>query len=231
MDAGEPVRQPLELAPGLQLGFGGQVHARVAPHVHQAALDPRSRPRLPARRAHAAQPVRYQHVGRGDSREQGYVGGPALMRAPPPAEHLPAVPVDRDDQAPAVRHVRAVRHHRVVLRRHGRRRGADVPAPGGPLAQGPRVAGGIRQGLRAASQQPTEEPGQLPFPLLPLPVGDGARRARRALPPLAARRRPAVLLHRSSAYRAQARPARLRPHTPMQRTRAGRNQANQPDRL
>lgn len=91
---------------------------------YRAALDPRSQPRLPARRTHAAQPVRYRHVRHGDTREQGYVGGPALMRAPLPDEHLPAVPVDRDDQAPAVHHVRAVRHHRVVLRRHGRRRGA-----------------------------------------------------------------------------------------------------------
>ena len=80
-------------------GLEGQVGPRVALHVHQAALDPRSRPRLRARRLRAAQPVGDEHVRRGKPGEQGQVCGLGLVRAPLPVQHLAGLPVDGDDQA------------------------------------------------------------------------------------------------------------------------------------
>lgn len=147
LDRGEPVGQPLQLAAGLEPGPGRQVRPRVALHVHQAALDPRSRPRLRARRLRAAQPVGDEHVRRGKPGEQGQVCGLGLVRAPLPVQHLAGLPVDGDDQAPAVAHVRAVRHDRVAP---GVRRGdarADAPAPCDSFAQGAGVARGVRRPL------------------------------------------------------------------------------------
>ena len=52
-----------------------------------------------------------------------------LVRAPLEAQRLAGLAVDRDDQAPIVAHVRAVRHHRVVFDRRRWDLGPDVPAP------------------------------------------------------------------------------------------------------
>ena len=57
MDAGGPVRQPLELAPGLQLGLRGQVHARVAPHALPGSAGS-AFPATPAGTPHARRAAR-----------------------------------------------------------------------------------------------------------------------------------------------------------------------------
>ena len=183
-DLGEPVGELLELLAGLQPGLRGQVRPRVALHVHQAPLDAGGRPGLVAGALRAAQPVRYRHVRSRDAREQRHIGGLALVRAPLEARHLAVPAVDGYDQAPAVVHVRAVRHHRMMFHPARRDGGPDVPAPRGALAQGPRIAVRVARGLARAAEQPSKERVELPGPLRVLLWHRRAQRAGCALPAL-----------------------------------------------
>ena len=88
------------------------------------------------------------------------------------------------DQAPAVVHVRAVRHHRMMFHPARRDGGPDVPAPRGALAQGPRIAVRVARGLARAAEQPSKERVELPGPLRVLLWHRRAQRAGCALPAL-----------------------------------------------
>lgn len=183
------VRRPVRL----QLEFGGLVHAR-APGNAESGCRATTGGTPPTR--HAAR-TRLGRRAQGSARTAPCRPS-ALMRAPLPVQHLAGVPVNRDDQAPAVAHARAVRHRRMTFHPHRRRRRADVPAPGGPLAQGPCVAGG---GRRSPASTPCTSTADCP---------------------------PSSCRYSSSISRTPSTgaPARLRPHTPMQRARTGRNPAN-----
>ena len=173
----EPAGESGQLPAGLALGPVRQVDAGVAQHMHQAALHV-------AGALRAAQPVRYRHVRSGDAREQRHIGGLALVRAPLEAQHLAVPAVDGYDQAPAVVHVRAVRHHRMMFHPARRDGGPDVPAPRGALAQGPRIAVRVARGLARAAEQPSKERVELPGPLCVLLWHRRAQRAGCALPAL-----------------------------------------------
>jgi len=209
VDAGERVGEFLELPAGLQSGSGGQVGPGVALHVHQTSLDPRVRPDLRARLENAFHAVAYEHVGRGQLREQRLVGGCVLPCAPLPGEHLAVLAVDRRQQAPAV-HVGAVGHDRAV--HHAIRFDArlEPPAPVHAFAE---VARALRAfALRRGLEQPVQELRQLgaaPFGVVP---GAGGQPASIALPTLPAHAVVSVLAHRRLADRAFLRLLRTCPH-------------------
>ena len=154
VDAGERVGESLELPAGLQSGSGGQVGPGVALHVHQTSLDPRVRPDLRARLENAFHAVAYEHVGRGQLREQRLVGGRALPGAPLPGEHLAVLAVDRRQQAPAV-HVGAVGHDHVVHHAIGEDARFEAPAPCAASSEGTRVAS--QPPLGRGFEQPVQE--------------------------------------------------------------------------
>ena len=160
----------------------------------------------------AAKPVRDRHVGRGDAREQRHVRGLRLVRVPLHARRLAAFAVDGHDQAPAVVHVRAVRHHRVVSHPARRDGGPDVPAPRVALARGPRIAVRVARGPGGAAERPAGERVELPAAFRVPLAHDPCRRTRDAHPPLGSRPRPAVPLHRRPARGASLRLAGFRPH-------------------
>ena len=114
-------------------------------------------------------PVRDQHVRARDPAEQPTVRGRVLPVAPLPGQG-PAVLARGDRQAPAVRHVRAVRLDVMVHDPVRRDRGPDVPAPrharcerlpGNPdrrrrLAHRPRAGDPVQE--RAELRHPTPRP-------------------------------------------------------------------------
>ncbi len=102
---------------------------------------------------HAAKAVGDEHVGPGDAGGQGRVGRRVLLMAPLPVDDLARLPVDRYQEAPAVCHIRAVGHERVMdhpVRCDCR---LDVPAPADPFTPGP-GAHGPHLFLGPARQQP-----------------------------------------------------------------------------
>ena len=160
-------------------------------------------------------PVGDEHVGLGDAAEQGRVGRAVLMRAPLPVDGLAAGPVDGDDQAPAVGHVGAVGHDRVVdhpVRLDGR---PDAPAPAGPFAKGP-GAPGSQLFLGPARQQPVQELAQMEVTGPVRAAHGGCDRVGRAHPALRARSVAPVLPHRPMAHRAVLGPVRSGPHAPIE---------------
>ena len=162
-----------------------------------------------ARLENAFHAVAYEHVGRGQLREQRLVGGRALPGAPLPGEHLAVLAVDRRQQAPAV-HVGAVGHDHAV--HHAIRFDArlEPPAPVHAFAE---VARALRAfALRRGLEQPVQELRQLgaaPFGVVP---GAGGQPAFIALPTLPAHAVVSVLAHRRLADRAFLRLLRTCPH-------------------
>lgn len=125
----EPVRESFELDSRLEFAMAGQVGAGVVLDMHQAALHDRGRPAVRAGRLDAPQPVRYEHVGRGDRLEHLPVDRGALRMASPPRDHLAVLPVDRGDQTPLMMQVGRVRHQRVMPHCARGKRGPQTPAP------------------------------------------------------------------------------------------------------
>lgn len=225
MRLGEPVGELLELPARLQFGFGGQVRPRVALHVRKAALDARAGPCLLTGGLRAAQPVGDGHVRRGHAGEQRRVGRLGLVPTPLESQRLAALAVDGDDQAPAVAHACAVRHHRMMPGRHGRYRRMNVPAPGGALTQCGRITGRVKRALRLPARQPGEELARHARMRGPFLRHRRAQRAIGALPPLDALGGPAVLLHRPTTDRALLRFAGFRSHVIQPITRLVRGPA------
>ena len=185
MDPGELVGESLEFLAGLKSWFECQVGFGVALHVHQAALDARARPAGMAGFLHAAKAVGDEHVGPGDAGGQGRVGRRVLLMAPLPVDDLARLPVDRYQEAPAVCHIRAVGHERVMdhpVRCDCR---LDVPAPADPFTPGP-GAHGPHLFPGPARQRPVQELPQLRGAGPVLPARGGRDRAGRTHPALRA---------------------------------------------
>lgn len=142
------------------------------------------------------------------------------MRALLSAQHLAAPPVvDRDGQAPAMRHVRAARHYHATP--HGRRYRMDAPAPLDAIAECPHVACVLPDGSHARNARESTALRDAAAPACtPHTSAVGC------LPPS---RRSSPLVSRSPDT---APPFfRFRPHIPMQRPEATAGRPFNMDRI
>ena len=185
----------------------GEVRARVAQHVHEAPLDPCVLPRVGGGSGASGAPVGDERARGGQLGEQPGVCRGAFGVAPLECDGRPVRGVDRDEQAPSVRHVRAVCLDGAAGRRRSRYLGFDMPAPLDATDERARRHPEHRGGLckRHPAGSPDKERAEFGGSPRVAAVACAARAAAHAPPPLPARRCRPVLAHRLAAYRAQSR--------------------------
>lgn len=202
-DFGEAPGEFQQFASGPAPGLVGQIRPGAPEHVHQAALDPCPFPAFPRDRETSCATVADQHSGLSYPHEQPPVGGLALPFAPLPGDG-PAVLARGDQQAPAIRQIRAVDLDVAMNGPALRDARTHVPAPRDPrgerLPDHTKPGGGLAQRLLA--RDPCQERAKLRHALEIGTLRGRTQRAGIAPPALGARIREPLLAHRHPADRA-----------------------------